>query len=200
MGRAFIVGFVWSSSDFEEGRQWLEKISSLGNVLFSNVKETTIPEWMKEGEAFVPKSAYGCNLSVNVRELTEEVNQVIAEQVLKMPNDPATLFKIQDLRGPSASPRDDSVFGTRTPHYIIEFISTSSEASLAPEAWEWAIGFREALKGTDAQNVLPTAYISLTPPAEATLEMVYQEYRDKLVEIKERYDPKNIFKHALPNF
>jgi hypothetical protein len=30
--------------------------------------------------------------------------------------------------------------------------------------------------------------------------MIYQEYRDKLVEIKERYDPKNAFKYALPNF
>jgi hypothetical protein len=87
-----------------------------------------------------------------------------------------------------------------TPHYIIEFISTSSEASRAPEAWEWATGFREALKGADPQNVLPTTYILLTPPAEATLEMIYQEYRDRLVEVKERYDPKNAFKHVLPNF
>jgi hypothetical protein len=57
-------------------------MSSLGNVRFSGAKETTIPAWMKEGEAFVPKSAYGCNLSVNVRELMGEVNQVIVEQVL----------------------------------------------------------------------------------------------------------------------
>lgn len=155
---------------------------------------------MKEGEAFVPKSAYGCNLSVNVRELTNEVNQVIGEQILKMPNDPATLLTIQELRGPSTSPRDDSVFGTRTPHYIVEFIATSSDAIRAPEAWKWANDFREALKGTDLQNVLPSTYISLTPPAEASLEMIYQEYRDKVVEMKERYDPKNVFKHALPNF
>jgi hypothetical protein len=178
----------------------LDKISLLGNVLFSRVKKTTTPEWMKGGEPFVPKFAYGCNLSVNVRELTEDVNQVIAEQALKMPNDPATLLTILELRGPSASPRKDPVFGTRTPHYIVEFIVTSSDASRSPGAWEWANGFREALKRTNPRNILLTTYISLTPPAEASLEMIYQEYRDKLVEIKERYDPKFMFKHALPNF
>ena len=124
----------------------------------------------------------------------------MAQEIPKMPDDPATIFSTHQLRRPSAKTNDESVFGARTPHYLFDLVSISSDAGRARISWDWAKNFRDALQSSDPQNVLPTTYICLTHPAEASLEMIYQENRDKLVEIKKRYDPDNVFRHALPQF
>ena len=124
----------------------------------------------------------------------------MAQEIPKMPDDPATVFSTHQLRGLSAKTNDESVFGARTPHYLLDLVATSSDAGRARISWEWAENFRNALQSSDPENVLPTTYICLTHPAEASLEIIYQENRDKLVEIKKRYDPDNVFRHALPEF
>jgi hypothetical protein len=200
MGKCFTVSFLWSSSDCDEGRKSVDKISTLGMLLYSEVKETTIQEWLKESEAFVPMSAYGCNCSVNVREMTDEVVKIIAREILKMPDDPSTVFSTHQLRGPPAKTNGESFFGARAPHYLFDLVATSSDAGRARISWDWAKNFRDALQSFDPQNILPTTYICLTHPAEADLHIIYQENGDKLVETKRRYDPNNVFKHVLPKF
>ena len=87
MGKCFTVSLLWSSSDCDEGRQHVDEISTLGTPRYSGVKETTIPEWLKESEAFVPKSAYGCNCSVNVREMTNEVVRIVSKSLGIIPTE-----------------------------------------------------------------------------------------------------------------
>lgn len=199
MGRCFTASVTWSSWDFDKGRQYVERLSSFGTVLNNGVKEMSILEWLKESETLVPKSAYGRSISVYVIELTDEVVKITGQEVSKMPNDRSTLFSTHELRGPSAKANEESVFSARTPHFLIELIATSSDAERADRALEWASSSQDALRRTDLNNVLPMTYISLTPPEESKLETIYQEYRDKLVKIKKRYDPDNVFRHALPN-
>jgi len=64
----------------------------------------------------------------------------------------------------------------------------------------WAKHYGNSLASSDPQNVLSATYITLTPPAEASLKVIYQENRDKLVEIEKKYDPNIVFTHALPKF
>ena len=164
MGKCYAVGFMWSSDDLDQGRKYLDEISSLGHVVHGGVGVTTIPEWLKANEAFIPKSAYGGVCTINLRELTDEVNDVVGREVAKMPDDPATLTSIHQLRGASSDVNNDSVYGARTPHYLFEFCATSSDPERAKAAWDWAVGFRDALRNTDPNNILTSTYICLTPP------------------------------------
>jgi Berberine and berberine like len=200
MGRCFAVGFLWSSPDLDTGRQYLDQIASFGQVVHNSVTETTIPVWMDDITKFAPKESYGSTCTINLRKLTEEVNIVIGQEIAKMPDDPSTLLVIHQLRGPSEAANADSVFGARAAHYCLEFVATSSDQERTKVAWDWAVGFRDAIRKTNAQNILTATYISLTPPTEASSPAIYGENWDKLVEIKKQYDPKNVFKHALPKF
>jgi len=200
MGKCFAVGFMWSSSDLTEGHRLLDEIASLGQVLHNSVVETTIPEWLNGIAKFAPKAAYGRNCTISLRRLTDEVNSVIGEHVAKMPEDRSTLLSILQLRGPSEAASAESVFGAREAHYCLEFIATSSEPARTQEVWEWAVGFRDALRKTDEQNILASTYISLTPPAEANSSGIYGDNWEALVKVKRQYDPQNVFRHALPQF
>lgn len=191
---------MWSSPDLDAGRRYLEKVCSFGTVVHSGVDVMTIPEWQEATAAFVAESAYGGDCTVNVRELTDEISEVIGQQVEKMPDDPATLFSIHQLRTSAAGENEDSIFSNRVPHHCIEIIATSSDKGRAEEAWDWALGFRKALLSTSAENVVESTYIALTPPQHSSGPVMYGGNWKELVEIKERYDPKNVFRHALPNF
>jgi hypothetical protein len=200
IGKCFAIGYMWSSSDLDAGRKYLDQICSFGQTIHVGVQEMTIPEWMDQIATFAPKVAYGRNCTTSVRELTEEVNEVISREVAKMPNDRSTLLSIHQLAGPSEAADEKSVFGARTTHYCLEFIATASEQERVKEAWEWAVAFRDAVKKTDEKNILTSTYISLTPPMEASAPAIYGENWEKLMGIKRQYDPKNVFKHALPKF
>jgi hypothetical protein len=200
MGTFFAIGYMWSSPDLDAGRKYLDQICSFGQALHVGVQEMTIPEWMDQIATFAPKVAYGRNCTISVRELTEEVSEVISREVAKMPNDRSTLLSIHQLAGPSEAADEKSVFGARTAHYCLEFIATASEQERVKEVWEWAVTFRDALRKTDKKNILTSTYISLTPPTEASATAIYGENWEKLMEIKRQCDPKNVFKHALPKF
>lgn len=200
MGKCFAVGFMWSSPNLDAGRKILDQIASFGTVLFNGVKETTIPEWMETIATFVPKVAYGRNCTISLRKLTDEVNTIIGREIAGMPEDRATLLSIHQMRGPSEGAQPNSVFGAREAHYCVEFIATVTEAARTEEVWDWAVGFRDALRKTDGQNILTSTYISLTPPAEVSSAAIYGENWEKMVEIKREFDPKNVFKYALPKF
>lgn len=200
MGKCFTVGFMWSSGDLDEGRKNLDQIASLGQVLFNGVKETTVPEWLETIAKFVPQHAYGRDCTISLRKLTEEVTTIIGREIAQMPEDRATLLSIHQMRGPSEAAQTNSVFGSRTAHYCIEFIATASEQEKTQAGWDWAVRFRGALRETDQQNILTSTYISLTPPEEANSAVIYGDNWDNMVEIKKEYDPKNVFKHALPKF
>jgi Berberine and berberine like len=200
MGKCFAIGFMWSSPDLDTGRKYLDQIASFGQVIFNGVKETTILEWMDGIAMFAPKVAYGRNCTISLHKLTEEAITVIGREIASMPEDRSTLLSIHQLRGSSEAANTNSVFGARTAHYCLEFIATSSEPERTQAVWDWAVRFRDAMRRTDAQNILTSTYISLTPPTEANAPAIYGDNWEKLVEIKRQYDPKNVFKHALPKF
>ncbi|KAI1338660.1 D-lactate dehydrogenase [Xylariaceae sp. FL0016] len=201
LGKAFVITFVWSSDDLATGQIWLEKIKQLGDdIAVDSVKQTTTPDFMKSATEVPPKTAYGGNCTISVREITDEILTLMGEHLARMPDDPATLFAIHQLRGASAKPRPGSVFGAREPHYMFEFIATTSSPERAEESWSWATAFRDALLTTDRSNLLESTYISLTPPADAHNPAIFGSSWQRLVDIKRRYDPQNVFSHALLQF
>lgn len=199
-GKAFSALFVWSSDDLDQGYHWLQQVAQLGDVIHNSVVPRSIQDWLDDSGAFVPKSAYGGDCTISIRNFTDEVVAAVGEHIAKMPDDPATLFSVHELRGKSASPRGDSVFGARIPHYVFEFIATSSSQDEASHAWRWATAFRDAVKAAAADNVMPFTYISLTPPSDADYSAIYGSSWARLVEIKKHYDPANVFRHAMPQF
>ncbi|KAJ4228266.1 hypothetical protein NW757_014144 [Fusarium falciforme] len=200
MGRMFVVAFVWSSDDLELGYNWLAQIEALGKVLHNSVKATTVKDWLDDAGSFLPRSAYGGSCTASVRQLTDEVNEVVDREIAKMPADPAVLFSAHELRGKSTAPRADSVFAARAPHYVLEFVATSSSQDMARQAQQWGNGFRHAVLQTASDNLLPLTYISLTPPKDADYPTIYGTHWERLVAIKKKYDPKNVFRHSMPQF
>lgn len=199
-GKSIGIGFVWSSEDTEMGSVYLKQFLNLGEILHNRVQPLTVPEWLEISGSLPPKSCYGAICCVRVRQETLEVEEVLARMAEVMPDDPATLFSVHEVRGISAQPKSNSVFLARENHFLIECIGTSSTAAGAEISWKWAREIQAALNAISAENIVPGAYLPLTPPREVDPAQVYGQHWQRLRTLKEQHDPKNIFRHTLIKF
>lgn len=201
-GKVFAVGFMWSSDDLAAGKEYLERITSVGDVISNTVKCRSVADWMVESSSVVPKTAYGTIVTLSLRTITEEAIEIVSHNVSKMPQDPSTLISIHQLReGPATAPTAlPSVFGVKEPHYMVELIATSSTQEAAQTARDWALSCRDALQTALQSQVLKCTYIALTSPAEAELSKVFGAKWKALLQLKSRYDPQNVFSNAMPQF
>lgn len=190
--------FVWSSSDLESGRIYLNKLAALGKIAANTVVETTAPEWIKGSSALIPQHAYGGERTVTVRNLTNQVIEIIGRNIAKMPSDSATGFSIQECRGPSATPHPGSVFGTRKPHFVLEMIGSVANLESMNASQAWAATFRKELLQSSGNNLLPGTYISVTKPGDNSLSNIYGPNYQALLALKRKFDPKDVFNLAIP--
>ena len=200
-GRAFGVIFVWSGDDKEEGQRWKEKIASLGGpVVMDTVVVTTIPEWFSTNAALVASSVHGSSRTHTVHHITPEVAASIGRSLAKMPSDPVTMFTIHELRGPSAAPRDDSVFAMREPHFMLEIMGCVVNEESRQESRQWISNTWQDIQQTDSGNILPTVYISLHPESEepARLSKFFGPHVEEILALKRKFDPENVFSLAVP--
>jgi len=80
-GRTFGVHFAWNSEDETTGKHWLQKIEALGHIVMNMVAVTTIPAWIYGTTKFTPTCFYGEGRTRNIRQMTDEVNDIIARKL-----------------------------------------------------------------------------------------------------------------------
>ena len=197
-GKMFGVNFHWGSDNEEAGRVNLEKVEKLGTVVMNTVATTTVGAWLEGHRAIVPSGVYGSTRTINLREITPEVTKIVGPILAEMPSDPGTMYSVHELRGGSASPKTNSVFGSREPHMMVEFIGTAIEQENAKRSLDWAARAVSEIRKTDLGNILPGTYISLDPEGATPLSKIYGANYESLLALKHEYDPEHVFNLAIP--
>jgi len=198
-GKIFACTFIWGSDDHETGQTYLAKIAALGQVVNNTVAPNTITGYLQQLKAMVPPNAYGSIETISIRKLNAEALAVIARNIEKMPQVDGANFFMHELRGPSAAPNPESIFGSREPHMVLELIKTVAEQRDLKRAEDWVGTFIEELRKMDPRNILPSTYISITKPGSNSFKNIFgpSNYED-LLEMKRKYDPEGTFDLAQP--
>lgn len=197
-GKVFAVAFFWGSDDHGKGQAFLSKIAVLGNVVMNTVASNTLAGFLQIMKTAVPPNAYGSIETISIRELTPEAIETMAQNIEKMPSTNGTSFSMHELRGPSAAPNAESVFGSREPHMMLEIITAVAERKDLKEAQNWAGTFIEEMRKLDPKTLLPGTYISLTPPGSNSFQNIFGANYEPLLEMKRKYDPEGTFGLAPP--
>lgn len=197
-GKVFTVAFVWGSDDHETGKSYLAKIAALANSVTNTVASNTIAGFLQYLKTVVPAHAHGSIETISIREFTPEAIVIMARNIEKMPWTGGTAFSIHELRGPSAAPKSESVFGSREPHKVLEIMKTVAKKIDLKESEDWADTFMEELRKMDPKNLLPGTYISLTPPGSNSFANIFGTNYEPLLEMKRKYDPEGVFGLAQP--
>jgi hypothetical protein len=198
--RLYGISVMWSSDDLERGRFWVEKLACLGIIIANTVSIRNISDWMADNGAAVPLNVYGSARTHNLRQITPQVAEIIGHYITEMPSNPATVFSIHQLRGPSAAPKQNSVFATREPHYMLEILGYATVVEDRGKAEKWGVDFARALEESGEGNILPTRYISLDGSDEAhSITRLFGSNTQEVLALKKEYDPNHVFKLTVPS-
>ncbi|KAM0540821.1 hypothetical protein ACHAPJ_013491 [Fusarium lateritium] len=197
LGIVFTAMVCWANDDHEKGREWIGKISALGNCVMNSVSETTWHDYCEENEIHAGLGGYGRAWTLNFRHLTSTTAKVLAKYSAQTQG-PGMLVSAQLTRG--ADGFKPSVFQPRETHYWLEIVGVSSDPEVEQEAAQWAANLKKELVKSEPTNILDSQYIGFTHDDEVDLKHVYGDRYEELVSLKRRLDPNNIYRNSVPRF
>lgn len=195
LGKALALLAVWGAADHDEGRRWFEKIGALSNCIMNSPEPKSVHKFVMDNENVVTWLSYGRTYTTSVKRYTPQTAKVLAKYGGLIPGG-GTAISVHTLRSPK--PSEDSVFGSRVDHLMIEIIAVSPDQMYEEKAAAWALAMQKELKETDPENILESSYISLLGDEDTDLKKVYGRHYDVLLDLKRKYDPQNVFKYAVP--
>jgi hypothetical protein len=195
MGKVLALLATWADADHDEGRRWFDRVAELGSCVMNTAQPVSLHKFTVDNEKIVVWPSYGRVYTISIRCWTPATARVLAKYGSLLPGG-GTAISTHALRSPNSS--EDSVFGSRVDHHMIEAIATSGDQSYEEKAASWAVAMLHELKEKDPANILEGSYISLLGSDDTDLVKVYGSHYSALLNLKKKYDPHNVFKHAVP--
>ncbi|KAI1075710.1 FAD-binding domain-containing protein [Whalleya microplaca] len=195
LGKVLAIGASWTSDDQGEGLRWIDKIASLGNCALKLTKSTSLTAYCEDNEKLVVWGSYGRTHTVSFKNYTPKTAQILAKYAELLPGGSPS-FGIHMLRASVAS--TESVFGSRVQHHMLEIVSLTPDVAMEEKAAAWALSFKKELRENDPDNVLDSSYVALLDDDDADWKKIYGSHYETLLGLKRKYDPDNVFKHAIP--
>lgn len=196
LGKVFAVGATWTSDDHDAGRQWFAKVASLGTCLLNKPEPRSVAAYTAINEALVTYGSYGRCYTLNLARYTPKTAVVLAKHTARIPSGGGIALSLHALRAPASG--EASVFGARVPHHMLELVTTTPVPELEIPAAKWARELLADLRESDPDNVLESSYVSLVGDGDTDYRKIYGSNYDTLVALKNKYDPGNVFKYAVP--
>ncbi|CAK7231691.1 hypothetical protein SCUCBS95973_008004 [Sporothrix curviconia] len=202
LGSVFALGLTWTGADQVEANRWIDKVAEALTTgtgkphIVKQVAPTSVTAYAEQNEKMLTYGVYGRVYSLSFRKYTAKTAAILAKYNASLPGRESGI-SIHALRSPAAN--ESSVFGERTDHSMLEVIALAKEKALAegPVA-DWAKACIKELRDEDPENILESSYVSLGSDEDSDYKKIYGIQYDKLVALKTKYDPDNVFKFAVP--
>jgi len=191
-GKPIVAVFAAHAGEPERGRALVQPLKDLGHPIADllDVMPYTVLNSLLDG--LWEKGAHNYFRSSYVDELTDEAIAALVEQHRKV-RSPRSEIHLQQLGGAIARVHeDDSAFGDRSAQFVLNAIARTPGPEGYPENVEWARATTQALAPVSQAG----AYVNFMGDADD--ERLRDSYSDakyeRLVSLKRRYDPTNLFR------
>ncbi|KAI0189765.1 hypothetical protein EV127DRAFT_340548 [Xylaria flabelliformis] len=195
LGKVLAVSATWADDDQVEGEKWLNKVAGFGNCLIYDPEPISVSAFTAFNDSLLVYGSWGRGYTINVKAYTPKTAEVLAKYTGLIPGG-GIAISVHTLRAPASS--EESVFGSRFDHLMIELVAMTGVQDLEAKGAEWSQAFLKELKDSDPLNILESAYVSLLGNDDSDYKAIYGEHYNKLLELKQSYDPDNVFKYAVP--
>ncbi|KAH8669115.1 hypothetical protein BX600DRAFT_511155 [Xylariales sp. PMI_506] len=195
LGYNFAVVATWAGSDHSEGRGWIDKIAASGNCTTKSIYATTVSEHNDMIEKTLVYGSHGRGFTLCFKNFTPRTVELLAKHSKLLPGG-RTCMIINELRRPE--PNENSVFGAREQHCVLDLIAFSPDEAVSKLGAEWAQAVKKDFQENDPTNLLDHSYIALLGEDDTDLNKIYGSRYDRLLAIKKKHDPSHVFKWTIP--
>jgi FAD/FMN-containing dehydrogenase len=183
------VAGCWSG-DPDAGAAATASFRTLGTVIADVFAANPYAGWQQALDPLYPRGIHNYFRSAFLPKVDDRALRVLRESFATLPN-PLAEIHLQHLGGAvSRVPADETAYALRDQEFIVNVIARTPDADGYDDAVDWARGVAAAL-GPDAGT-----YVNFTGESDPSLVRAsypHATYR-RLVELKNRYDPTNLFR------
>jgi FAD/FMN-containing dehydrogenase len=186
--RAVIV--VCHSGDLGDAEKQVRQLDVLGPPAIDAIAPRPYPQQQALLEALYPAGWHHYWKSSFLRGLGDDAIARIIERATAKPH-PMAHAVLEHFHGAARRPSEETAFGSREHEYNLLIIGMSPEADDAAALQRWARGFHDAM----LPHASGRAYVNyLVEDDRERIGEAYGEHYPRLVALKRRYDPDNLFR------
>lgn len=192
-GQKIAVFFNWEDADLEKGKKYLEDfLAVMPPLKMSTVGHKTLTEHFEGLPVHLPR--WGGQRSLYVKEMSPGIVDIVLEAMEGMPNDVNIAWtmptKFDETSPPNCFGGDSAI--------NLSFTDMAHEEKDYAPAKEWADALYGKLRASGDAALLEGSYPPLTPTADRTAAQMFGDKWARAKELKNKYDPDNVFKFAVP--
>jgi FAD/FMN-containing dehydrogenase len=189
-GKEVIVLAVFYVGDIVEGEKLIEPLRSFGDAYGEHIGAQPYVAWQQAFDPLLTKGARNYWKSHNFTELRDGVLDAIAEFAGKLPSPQCEIFIGYIAGSANRVSADATAYRHRDAKFVLNVHGRWDDAAQDEMGIAWAREFFQ----TSAPYASAGAYVNFMTAEEGDrVAAAYGSNYDRLVQIKKRYDPENIF-------
>ena len=189
-GQEVVVLPIFYAGVVAEGQKLVERLRTFGDVLGEHIGAQPYTQWQKAFDPLLAPGARNYWKSHNFTELSDGAFDAIIEYAGKLPSSQCEIF-IGHIAGVANRVAPDATaYMHRDAKFVLNVHGRWDSAAQDASCVEWARAFFNA----SAPYASAGAYVNFMTEEEGNrVAAAYGSNYDRLVQIKRRYDPENVF-------
>jgi FAD/FMN-containing dehydrogenase len=189
-GKEVIVLPVFYTGDIAVGEKLIEPLRSFGDAYGEHIGVQPYVEWQQAFDPLLTKGARNYWKSHNFTELSDGALDAIVEFAGKLPSPQCEIFIGCIAGAPNRVSTDATAYFHRDAKFVLNVHGRWNEVAHDRICIAWAREFFQA----SAPYASAGAYVNFMTQEEGDrVAAAYGSNYDRLVQIKQRYDPENVF-------
>jgi FAD/FMN-containing dehydrogenase len=190
-GRNILALAICYVGDVEEGKRLVEPIRRFATAYGEHVGPMPYAAWQQAFDPLLTPRARNYWKSHNFTELRDELLDLVIDFASRVPSPHSEVF-IGQLGGQAARvPKDATAYPHRDAGYVMNVHGRWETPGEDEAGIAWARGFFQAT----APYATGGVYVNfMTQDEEDRVAAAYGGHYDRLVQVKDKYDPQNVFR------
>jgi FAD/FMN-containing dehydrogenase len=178
------------AGDVTEGETVVEPLRTFGSSIADTVEPRPFVAWQQFFDENYPRGDRYYWKSHNFRSPPDDVFDVMVEYASSMPS-PQTRVSVTHLGGAvNRVGLAETAYPHRDAQFLVNITTRWQDPARDEECIAWTREYFDAL----AEYATGGTYVNLISEREGEESMAYRENYDRLVELKNEYDPENLFR------
>lgn len=183
-----VIGFY--TGDMEEGEQYADDVRAFGTPIGDAFVPHPYAGFQAAFDDFGPPGDRNYWKSHNLQALPDEALDVAIEHAKKMPAPFGEILLVHLGGAVSRVPADATAYPHRGSEFLTNVHSRWKDPSLDEAGIDWAREYFEAM----SPYATGGTYVNFISEREGEEAMAYRENYDRLVQLKNKWDPENLFR------
>jgi FAD/FMN-containing dehydrogenase len=189
-GKEVVVLAVFYGGDYADGEKLIQPLRGLGNVLGEHVATQPYVEWQQAFDPLLTSGARNYWKSHNFTQLADGALDTMIEYARKLPSPQCEIFLGHIAGAANGVPVDATAYSARDARFVMNVHGRWDNASDDERCIAWSRAFFKA----GAPYASAGAYVNfMTEEEGGRVAAAYGPNYSRLLDIKRRYDPENIF-------